>query len=44
MLKNSSVYFLAICVNFPSEIEKFKLEVELGVGILGTGFCFQGSH
>ena len=43
MLKNNNVYFLAICVNFPCKIEKFELEV-VGVGILGTGFCFQGSH
>ena len=27
----------------PCKIEKFELEV-VGVGILGTGFCFQGSH
>ena len=38
-----SVYFLAICANFPCKFEKFELEV-VGVGILGTGFCFQGSH
>ena len=41
MLKNNRVYFLAICANFPCKIEKFELEV-VGVGILGTGFCFQG--
>ena len=41
--KNNSVYFLAICANFPCKIEKFEVEV-VGVGILGTGFCFQGSH
>ena len=33
MLKNNSVYFLAICANFPCKIEKFELEV-VGVGIL----------
>ena len=38
-LKNNSVYFLAICTNFPCKIEKFELEV-VGVGTLGTGFCF----
>ena len=43
MLKNNRVYFLAICVNFPCKIVKFELEV-VGVGIFGTGFCFQGSH
>ena len=41
--KNNSVYFSAICVNFPCKIKKFELEV-VDVGILGTGFCFQGSH
>ena len=34
--KNNSVYF-------PCKIEKFELE-NVGVDILGTGFCFQGSH
>ena len=38
-----SVYVLAICVNFPCKIVKFELEV-VGMGSLGTGFCFQGSH
>ena len=38
-----SVYFLAICANFPFKIEKFELEVA-GVSILGTRFCFQGSY
>ena len=33
----------ATCANFPCETEKFELEV-VGVGILGTGFCFMGSH
>ena len=42
-VKNSSVYFLAIWVNFPSKIEKFELEV-VGMGILGIRFCFNGSH
>ena len=42
-VKKISVYFLAICVNFSSKIEKFELEV-IGMGILGTGLCFQGSH
>ena len=41
--KKMSVYFLGICTNFPCKIEKFELEV-VGVCILGTGFCFQGSH
>ena len=41
--KNNSVYFLAICVNFPCKVEKVELEV-VGVDILGTRFCFQGSH
>ena len=27
MLKNNSVYFLAVCVNFQCEIGKFELEV-----------------
>ena len=31
------------CANFPCKIEKFELKV-VGVGILGKGFCFQGSH
>ena len=41
--KKITVYFLAIRANFPCKIEKFELE-NLGVGILGTEFCFQGSH
>ena len=41
--ENNNVYFLANCVNFPRKIEKFKLEV-VDMGILGTEFCFQGSH
>ena len=43
MLKYNSVYFLAICANFPCKIEKFELE-DAGVGILRLGFYFQGSH
>ena len=43
MLKNKSIYFSAICVNFPCEIEKFESEVVV-LDILGTGFCFQGNH
>ena len=35
--KNNSVYFLAICANFPCKIEKFELEV-VGMGFLGTGY------
>ena len=31
MLKNNSVYFLAICAKFPNKIEKFELEVVSGV-------------
>ena len=42
-VKKISVYFLAICADFPCKTEKFELEVA-GVGILGTGFCVQGSH
>ena len=42
MLKKC-VYFLAICANFPCKTEKFELE-NIGAGILGTGFCFQGSQ
>ena len=42
-VKKISVYFLAICANFPCEIEKFELKV-VGEGILETGFYFQGSH
>ena len=42
-VKKISVYFLAICANFPCKIESFESEV-VGVGILETGFCFQGSH
>ena len=42
-IKKSSVYFLAICANFLCKVEKFELEV-VGVGILGTGISFQGSH
>ena len=42
-VKKISVYFLAISANFPCKIENFELLV-VGVGILGTGFCFQGSH
>ena len=34
--KKTSVYFLAVCVNFPCKIEKFELEVA-GMDILGTG-------
>ena len=37
--KNNSVYFLAMCANLPCKIEQFELEA-VGVGILGTGFCF----
>ena len=40
MFKNISIYFLAICVNFPCKIEKFELEV-VGIGILATGFAFR---
>ena len=36
MLKNNSVYFLAVCVNFQCEIRKFELEVVVGMGILGV--------
>ena len=43
MLKNNSVYFLAICGNFSSKIQKFELEV-VGICMLGTGFCFQGGQ
>ena len=42
-VKKISVYFLAVCANFPCKIEKFELE-NVRVGILGTGFYFQGSH
>ena len=38
-VKKVSVYFLAVCANFPCKIEKSELEV-VGVGISGTGFCF----
>ena len=41
--KINSVYFLAICANFPRKTEKFELEV-VGVGILATGFCFHCSY
>ena len=37
------IILLVICANVPCKIEKFELEF-VGVGILGTGFCFQGSH
>ena len=43
MLKNNSVYFLAIDVNFPCKNKKFESEV-VGMGSLETGFFFQGSH
>ena len=43
MLKNNMAYFVTICANFPCKIEKFELEV-VGVGILGTRSCCQGSH
>ena len=42
-VKKISAYFLAICANFPCEIEKFELEV-VGFGILGTVFCFLGNY
>ena len=42
-VKKITVYFLAICVNFPCKVEKVELEV-VDVDILGTRFCFQGSH
>ena len=42
-VKKISAYFLAICANFPCTIEKFELEV-VGVGILGTVFCFLGNY
>ena len=38
-VKKISVYFLVICANFLCKIEKV-----VGVGILGTGFYFQGTH
>ena len=38
-VKKVSVYFLAVCANFPCKIEKSELEV-IGVVISGTGFCF----
>ena len=41
--KKTSVYFLAVCVNFPCKIEKFELEVA-GMDVLGTGIYLQGSH
>ena len=37
--KNDSVYFLAMCANFPCKTEKFEWEA-VDVGILGTGFYF----
>ena len=43
VILKKSVYFLAVCANFPCKIEEFELKI-VGVGILGTGFCFQGSH
>ena len=43
MLKNNSVYSLALCANLPCKIEKFEWKV-VGVGILGIGICFNGSH
>ena len=42
-VKKISVYFLAICASFPCKTEKFALEI-IGMDILGTGVCFQGSH
>ena len=42
-VKKLGVYFLAICINFPCKIKKFDLEV-VRMGILKTGFCFQGKH
>ena len=36
-VKKITVYFLAICANFPCKIEKFQLEV-VGVGILDFAF------
>ena len=42
-VKKISVYFLAICANFPCRIKKLELKVG-NVGILGTGFCSQGSQ
>ena len=41
-VKNISVYFLPICINFPCKIEKFKLEV-VHVGILGWDFAFRAA-
>ena len=43
MFKKKTVYFLAVCVNLPCKIEKVELE-GVGMDILWTGFCFQGSH
>ena len=37
-----SVYFLAICANFPFKIEKFELEVA-EVSILGQDFAFRAA-
>ena len=36
-------HFLSICAKLLCKIEKFVLAV-VSVGILRTGFCFQGSH
>ena len=42
-VKKVSVYFVAIRANSPCKIETFELEV-VGGGILGKGFCSQGSY
>ena len=42
-IKKIFVYYLAICINLPSKIEKFESEV-VGVGVLGTGVSYQGSQ
>ena len=43
MLQNNSIYFIAISATSQVKLLKFELKV-VGMGILGTGFCFQSSH
>ena len=42
MFKKISVYFLAICANFPCKTKKFEFEV-VGVLILRTRFAFRAA-
>ena len=41
-LKKITVYFRTICVNFRCKIERFELLKVVAMGVLETGFWYQG--